>query len=73
MLLGLAVAWPLVAARSSFVLRSFTIEPGKTYTSRYRFVAYDGKLSRADAEQLWADYAHPPQVRRAGDRNHESR
>lgn len=55
------------------VLGSFTIEPGKTYTSRYRFVAYDGKLSRADAEQLWADYAHPPQVRRAGDRNHESR
>jgi len=27
LLLGLAVAWPLVAARSSFVLRSFTIEP----------------------------------------------
>lgn len=55
------------------VLGSFTIEPGKTYTSRYRFVAYDGKLSPAEAEQLWADYAHPPQVRlvtgrTAGDR-----
>lgn len=55
------------------VLGSFTIEPGKTYTSRYRFVAYDGRLSPGDAEQLWADYAHPPRVRlvagrTAGDR-----
>ncbi len=48
------------------VLGSFTIEPGKVYVSRYRFVAYDGRLSLADAEQLWADYAHPPHVRLLG-------
>lgn len=45
------------------VLGSFPIEPGKVFVSRYRFVAYDGRLSPADANQLWTDYAQPPTVR----------
>jgi len=42
---------------------SFTLEPGKTYVSRYRFHVHDGKLNAQKAERLWNDYAHPPAVR----------
>jgi hypothetical protein len=48
---------------SPAVLGAFTIEPGASYVSRYRFVIYDGKTSPAEAARQWADYAHPPQVR----------
>jgi hypothetical protein len=49
-------------------LGSFPIEPGKTYTSRYRFVVHDGPLAPAELDRLWTDYADPPQVRIVGDR-----
>jgi hypothetical protein len=38
------------------------MEPGKNYVFRYRFCAHDGKISVADAERLWNDFAEPPKV-----------
>jgi len=38
------------------------ISPGKTYTASYRFVVYDGAPNVQEIEQLWNDYAHPPQI-----------
>jgi hypothetical protein len=35
----------------------WTLEPGKTYTRKYRVFVYDGALSRADADWLWQQYA----------------
>jgi len=37
----------------------FTIEPGKPYVSRYRFVAADRALGAAEMERHWAAYAEP--------------
>jgi hypothetical protein len=45
------------------VLGSFTIEVGKPFVSRYRFYVHDGTLAQVQADRLWRDYAHPPQVR----------
>jgi hypothetical protein len=49
-------------------LGAFTIEPGKPYVSRYRFVVHDGMLEREMIERLWADYAAPPKVEIVGAR-----
>jgi hypothetical protein len=43
-------------------LGTFQLEPGKPYLSRYRFCAHDGKLTAADCERLWNDFADPPKV-----------
>jgi len=45
------------------VLGSFTIEPGKSYVSRYRFCVHEGEPDREVADRLWHDYAHPVKVR----------
>jgi hypothetical protein len=42
---------------------AFSIEPGKPYVSRYRFVVADGPADKALLERLWNDYAHPPAAR----------
>jgi hypothetical protein len=39
-----------------------SLDPGKPYTSRYRFVVADGAPDKALLERLWNDYAHPPAV-----------
>ncbi len=39
-----------------------SIEPGQTYTARYRFVVQDGPPSAEQIDRLWHDYAHPPRV-----------
>jgi hypothetical protein len=39
-----------------------SIEPGKPYTARYRFVVSDGPASAPLLERLWRDYARPPAV-----------
>ena len=39
-----------------------SLEPGKPYVSRYRFVVADGAPDKALLERLWNDYAHPPAV-----------
>lgn len=38
------------------------IEPGKPYTSKYRFVVGDGEPDKAELDRLWADYADPVKV-----------
>jgi hypothetical protein len=40
----------------------FAIVPGKPYVSHFRIVALDGPPDRALLDQLWEDYAHPPEV-----------
>jgi Methane oxygenase PmoA len=47
---------------SPSVAGNWTIEPGKPYVSRYRFVTYEGGPDRALLERLWNDYATPPVV-----------
>lgn len=41
----------------------WSIEPGHVYVSRYRFVVADGGPEPGELDRLWADYAHPVQVR----------
>jgi len=40
----------------------WSIGPGASYVSRYRFVVADGKPDAAELERLWADYAEPLKV-----------
>jgi hypothetical protein len=40
----------------------FTIEPGTTYVTRFRFVSTDGAPDPALYDRLWDDYATPPEV-----------
>jgi hypothetical protein len=40
----------------------FTIEAGKPFVSRYRFVVSDGPADPALLERLWQDFARPPTV-----------
>jgi hypothetical protein len=42
---------------------SWTLEPGKVYSQRYRLLIYDGKIKPETAERLWTDFAYPPIVR----------
>jgi len=41
---------------------SWTIRPGGKIVLKYRFYVYDGEIDTAKSEQLWIDFAHPPQV-----------
>jgi len=41
---------------------TFSIEPGKPYVARYRFVVADGRLGREDLDAAWAAYGEPPKV-----------
>ncbi len=42
--------------------KPFTIKPGDTFASRYRFVVHDGEVNAKLIERLWQDYANPPKV-----------
>jgi hypothetical protein len=44
--------------------RDWRLEPGRTYTLRYRMLVYDGVVDAARAEGYWRDFAHPPPVAR---------
>ena len=44
-------------------LGDWQITPGTKYTSRYRFVVFDGAPDKQTIEQWWNDYANPPSVR----------
>jgi hypothetical protein len=43
-------------------LGDMEIEPGRPYTSRLRFITYDGEPDPDLIERLWTDYAWPPAV-----------
>ncbi|GBU08860.1 hypothetical protein AwDysgo_21910 [Bacteroidales bacterium] len=34
----------------------WTLEAGKTYSLRYRIIAYDGEMNDKRAEQMWKQY-----------------
>jgi hypothetical protein len=43
---------------SPMVLGDFEIKPGETYTSRYRYVVFDGDLKKDLIDRLWRDFSH---------------
>lgn len=42
--------------------RDWTLEPGRSYTLKYRMLIYDGDISKQKADLIWKDYAHPAKV-----------
>lgn len=40
----------------------WSIEPGKPYVARYRFIVADGPADAKEIERLWNDYSKPPKV-----------
>ena len=40
----------------------WSIEPGRPYRARYRFVVHDGEAAPEQLERLWNDFADPPRV-----------
>ena len=42
--------------------RNWLLEPGKTYTLKYRLVVFNGKFDAAKAETIWQYFAQPPLV-----------
>ncbi len=47
---------------SPMVLGEFSIEPGETYRSAYRFYVHDGAPDPAQNDHVWRDYSEPPRV-----------
>lgn len=43
-------------------LGSLTIENGKPYRAKYRYVTFDGEPNPERIERIWRDYAYPPDV-----------
>jgi hypothetical protein len=43
----------------------WSIEPGRPYVARYRFVVKDGAPRKEELDQLWNDYARPPKAEMA--------
>ncbi len=43
--------------------KDWQLDPGNNYQLNYRFFVSDNKISPEDAEQLWQQYAHPPEVK----------
>ena len=39
-----------------------SIQPGEPYISRYRFLVFDGELTKDRIDDFWKDYAEPPLV-----------
>jgi hypothetical protein len=44
--------------------RDWILEPGRTYTLRYRMLVYDGAVDAGRADRRWKDFAYPPRVTR---------
>ncbi|MBD0284580.1 MAG: PmoA family protein [Flavisolibacter sp.] len=42
--------------------KDWLLEPGKTYTLKYRMVVFNGKMDAARAESAWQYFATPPKV-----------
>ncbi len=43
--------------------KDWILEPGKTYTLRYRLVVFNGKVDAGKAESAWEYFAKPPEVK----------
>lgn len=43
--------------------QDFELNPGNSYTLRYRMFVYDGKIDVDQANQYWNSYANPPTVK----------
>jgi heat shock protein HslJ len=41
---------------------SWPLQPGQTYTLKYRALVFDGEIDTATAEKYWNDFAHPLEV-----------
>ncbi|HMR19128.1 MAG TPA: PmoA family protein [Sphingobacterium sp.] len=48
--------------------KDWLLEPGKTYLLKYRFLIFDGKLSKEEAEEVWQSFAYPPAIEIRKDR-----
>ena len=46
--------------------KDWILEPGKTYTLKYRLVVFNGKMDAAKAESAWEYFAKPIEVRKTG-------
>ncbi len=44
-------------------LGDWSIEPGKPYISRYRFIVFDGELDATEIDRLWNEYAAETRAR----------
>lgn len=42
--------------------RDWLLEPHKSYTLKYRVMVFEGKPDTVKAEQIWQDFANPPEV-----------
>jgi hypothetical protein len=42
--------------------KDWPLEPGKTYTLRYRMLVFNNKMTRERAEEAWRSFASPPTV-----------
>ena len=42
--------------------KEWKLQTGNDYVLRYRMLVYDGKIEKQIADQLWTDFANPPQV-----------
>jgi hypothetical protein len=42
--------------------KDWLLNPGQTYTLKYRFVVFNGKFNKEKAEAAWQYYAMPPKV-----------
>jgi hypothetical protein len=42
--------------------RDWSLEPGKSYLLRYRFLVFNGKMTAEKAEQAWKAFSSPPVV-----------
>lgn len=51
--------------------QDWTLQPGQSYSLKYRMMVYDGEIDIETAERYWSSYANPPEVeiRPLGDLN----
>jgi len=43
--------------------KDWLLEKGKTYTLKYRFLVYNGHVSKERAEAAWGDFTSPPAIK----------
>ena len=42
--------------------RDWRLEPGHTYTLRYRWIVFNGHFTKEQAESAWQYFANPPHI-----------